>query len=31
VPEHPLEAAEKASNEELEKEAAAFNKIISKG
>ncbi|CAD8152687.1 unnamed protein product [Paramecium pentaurelia] len=31
VPEHPLEAEEKATNEQLAKEAAAFNKIIEKG
>ncbi|CAD8057557.1 unnamed protein product [Paramecium sonneborni] len=31
VPEHPYEAAEKATNEQLAKEAAAFNKIIEKG
>ncbi|CAD8132053.1 unnamed protein product [Paramecium octaurelia] len=31
VPEHPFEAAEKTTNEQLAKEAAAFNKIIEKG
>ncbi|CAD8055427.1 unnamed protein product [Paramecium sonneborni] len=31
VPEHPFEDAEKATNEQLAKEAAAFNKIIEKG
>ncbi|CAD8140722.1 unnamed protein product [Paramecium pentaurelia] len=31
VPEHPFEAAEQATNEQLAKEAAAFNKIIEKG
>ncbi|CAD8063088.1 unnamed protein product [Paramecium sonneborni] len=31
VPEHPFEAEEKATNEQLAKEAAAFNKIIEKG
>ncbi|CAK73400.1 unnamed protein product (macronuclear) [Paramecium tetraurelia] len=31
VPEHPLEAEEKATYEQLAKEAAAFNKIIEKG